>query len=81
MLLSQISQFVLTKAKQFLKNILKSYKPKFAMLAGDGDIIEPLQQQLYKSGIEENIPVDWFFNNPKKKGKERSEKSTNWFHY
>ena len=63
------------QSKAILKNILESYKPKFAMLAGDGDIIEPLQQQLYKSGIEENIPVDWFFNNPKKKEEKKDPKN------
>lgn len=55
------------QAQKILKETLEKFKPKHALLAGDGDVISVLQQDLYSFGIDEDIPMDWFFNNPKTK--------------
>ncbi|MCH2205448.1 MAG: cobalt-precorrin-5B (C(1))-methyltransferase [Lentisphaerales bacterium] len=55
------------QCRAILKKLLETQKFKHAVLAGDGDVLPDLQQDLYASGIDEDIPMDWFFNNPKKK--------------
>lgn len=57
------------QAKAIVDREVSQQLPQRVMMVGDGDVIIALRQHLYEKGVKNEILVEPFFNNPKKKKK------------
>lgn len=52
------------QACDFIESLLDKFKPQYSLLAGDGDIVVPVKEILYKRGLGANVVTEIYFHKP-----------------